>query len=162
MARGKTRKVVRKGRQIPYTPRCTSAEKDVRVAEVAEKILSGCKRTAILEYGKKKWGLGRASMDAYIMDARKVLQKQWMAKLDLSIEDHRNLVINAVVAHITGDSFGVEGHDPRVSLQAAAQLSKLLGLDAPTRTQVETTAKTAEEATADIISQVYNQEDDDD
>lgn len=64
-------------RKQKYTPKCTSAEKAVRIATIYRLLLSGMRRREVLQYVTEKtdWGLGTSAIDKYIAEATKEIKE---------------------------------------------------------------------------------------
>ena len=64
-------------RKQKYTPKCTSAEKAVRIATIYRLLLSGMRRREVLQYVTEKtdWGLETSAIDKYIAEATKEIKE---------------------------------------------------------------------------------------
>ena len=64
-------------RKQKYTPKCTSAEKAVRIATIYRLLLSGMRRREVLQYVTEKtdWGLQTSAIDKYIAEATKEIKE---------------------------------------------------------------------------------------
>lgn len=64
-------------RKQKYTPKCTSAEKAVRIATIYRLLLSGMRRREVLQYVTEKtdWGIETSAIDKYIAEATKEIKE---------------------------------------------------------------------------------------
>jgi hypothetical protein len=64
-------------RKQKYTPKCTSAEKAVRIATIYRLLLSGMRRREVLQYVTEKtnWGLETSAIDKYIAEATREIKE---------------------------------------------------------------------------------------
>ena len=64
-------------REQKYTPKCTSAEKSVRIATIYRLLLSGMRRREILQYVAEKtdWGLETSAIDKYMREATQEIKE---------------------------------------------------------------------------------------
>jgi hypothetical protein len=64
-------------RKQKYTPKCTSAEKAVRIATIYRLLLSGMRRREVLQYVREKtdWGIETSAIDKYIAEATKEIKE---------------------------------------------------------------------------------------
>lgn len=55
--------------------KATKAETELRVNQLVRMIANGVQRPAILEYGRKEWGLGRGGCDLLIRKAKDAIKE---------------------------------------------------------------------------------------
>ena len=122
--------------------RITKAELENRVTQVTDLLLKGAKRAQILQFAVKMgWNVSDSMVDKYIGQATEaikesaVIDREW--EVALAKQRYEYLYIQSV-----------SGKDLRGALSVVQAKSKLLGLDAPTKTEI--TGKDGEALTINI------------
>ena len=122
--------------------RITKAELENRVTQVTDLLLKGAKRGQILQYvAKLGWDVNDRMVDNYIQKATEaikesaVIDREW--EVALAKQRYEYLYTQSV-----------SGKDLRGALSVVQAKSKLLGLDAPTKTEI--TGKDGEALTINI------------
>jgi hypothetical protein len=110
--------------------RITKAELENRVTQVTDLLLKGAKRAQILQFaGKLNWDVSDSMVDKYIGQATEAIRESAVVDRDYEValakERYEYLYTQSV-----------SGKDYRGALSVIQSKSKLLGLDAPTRTDI--------------------------
>jgi hypothetical protein len=108
----------------------TRAETAKRVNDVYDKLLSGWTNPAIVKYGKKTWGLSESGVRKYIKTAIESVAKFADGYREFALQI--NIAKRAELYRMA-----LEDNDKRLALEVARDESKLLGLYAPERSQVQ-------------------------
>ena len=111
-----------KNSELPIAPKCNQVEKATRVREVVKMLLDLKTNTEIVEYISEKYHISRATVNNYINDANHEIRK--------TIPDSKSIV-GQHVALYKKIARNNQGQDDKVTLQALAQMEKLLKLHNP-------------------------------
>ena len=114
----------------------TKAEMENRVTQVTDLLLKGGKRGHILQYAEEKtdWNVSISMIDKYIAAATKEILESLKGERDWEIALARGRYEYLYTQSITRK-------DLRGALSVVQAKSKLLGLDAPTRTDITSGGK---------------------
>jgi hypothetical protein len=115
--------------------RITKAELENRVTKVTDLLLKGAKRAQVLQFaGKLNWKVSDSMVDKYIGQATEAIRESAVVDRDYEValakERYEYLYTQSV-----------SGKDYRGALSVIQSKSKLLGLDAPTRTDITSGGK---------------------
>lgn len=147
MSRGKTRKIVRKGKSkvtatAPATAkssgskpsrtratRSTAATVEERVHEIITLLSDGYMRADVVRYAADTWGVAERTTDDYLKRAKEVLAQE-------TADEAGQLVQRLVGVHLRSIRIATEQGRVGDRTRAATALAKLLGLDAAGRAQL--------------------------
>ena len=111
--------------------RITKAEMENRVTEVTDLLLKGAKRAQILHYAVKSgWNVSDSMVHKYITQATEAIKTSAVFDRDYEIA-----LANGRYEYLYTQT--ISGKDHRGALSVVQAKSKLLGLDAPTRTETK-------------------------
>jgi hypothetical protein len=106
----------------------TAAEHRKRINQVAAMLATGTRRADILQYAAEKWQIAKRASDNYIATATEELR----AANTTSREDD---VANARALYTIILREQISTHDTKAAAATLDKLCRLLGLDAPTKSE---------------------------
>lgn len=132
--------------------RCTGAEADARVGQVAELLAQRKPRREILQFVSDSWGLSERAGDWYIARARAELAREVVA----DVADARAQLIAMLELQYRN---AMKAGDIKSAIAATREIGKLLGLYAPA-TAGKVTAEDGDAKARRLLADVYDEETD--
>ena len=110
----------------------TNAEIELRVSVIYDMIIKGCSRKEIVQFGSNKWSITNRQVDDYIAKANDDIKEVYG-------QDYKEMIINKQLAQLD-DLYNknYQLNDLRECRNLIESKSKLLGLNAPTKTDITT------------------------